>query len=178
MSDAVEEQLLGRRMVESPLGFLTLCASDLGLTHLQFAGSQKLATGRFGSEVGSLTLDLAERMLAAYFSGAKADFVGLPLAARGTSFQRETWRMLREIPYGETRTYGEVARAIRRPRSARAVGLANNRNPLAIIVPCHRVVGHDGDLVGYGGGLDRKKYLLALERDVHPSFRREEAQLV
>ncbi len=86
--------------------------------------------------------------------------------------------MLREIPYGETRTYGEVARAIRRPRSARAVGLANNRNPLAIIVPCHRVVGYDGDLVGYGGGLDRKKYLLALERDVHPSFRREEAQLV
>jgi methylated-DNA-[protein]-cysteine S-methyltransferase len=98
-----------------------------------------------------------------YFEGKRTQFK-LPLAPHGTEFQLAVWRALQDIPYGETRSYKEIAAAIGRPKAVRAVGMANNRNPISIIVPCHRVIGHDGKLVGYGGGLPLKKYLLELER--------------
>lgn len=108
-------------------------------------------------------LSLACGQLREYFAGRRRDF-DLPLAPRGTEFQRLVWQALRAIPYGETRTYGYIAAAIGRPRACRAVGMANNRNPIAIIVPCHRVIGADGSLTGYGAGLDIKANLLALEK--------------
>lgn len=100
-----------------------------------------------------------------YFSGSRTRFE-LPLAWDGTAFQRAVWSALLEIPYGETRSYGELAREIGRPRASRAVGAANGRNPIAIVVPCHRVIGSDGSLTGFGGGVQRKELLLGLERDV------------
>jgi methylated-DNA-[protein]-cysteine S-methyltransferase len=103
--------------------------------------------------------------LAGYFAGERTEFE-LPLALAGTAFQREVWAGLQRIPFGETMTYGELAEHIGKPGAARAVGLANGRNPIGIIVPCHRVVGSGGGLTGYGGGLDRKQHLLDLERSV------------
>jgi len=97
-----------------------------------------------------------------YFSGKRKTF-SLPLAMHGTEFQMDVWRALQTIPYGETRSYKDIAIQIGRPKAVRAVGMANNRNPISIIVPCHRVIGHDGSLVGYGGGLPLKKFLLELE---------------
>jgi methylated-DNA-[protein]-cysteine S-methyltransferase len=98
-----------------------------------------------------------------YFEGKRKQFK-LPLAMHGTEFQMAVWQALQKIPYGETRSYKEIAVSIGRPKAVRAVGMANNRNPISIIVPCHRVIGHDGKLVGYGGGLPLKQYLLELER--------------
>lgn len=103
--------------------------------------------------------------LAAYFSGTRREF-DLPLAPAGTEFQRRVWNALLEIPYGETWSYGELAARIGSPGAARAVGLANGRNPISVIVPCHRVIGADGSLTGYGGGMDRKRILLDLEAGV------------
>ena len=100
--------------------------------------------------------------LGEYFAGSRTEF-DLPLALHGTPFQREVWEALREIPYGETVGYGELAGAIGRPGAARAVGLANGQNPIAVIVPCHRVIGANGSLTGYGGGMERKRLLLELE---------------
>ena len=90
----------------------------------------------------------------------------LPLAPKGTAFQQSVWRALESIPYGEVRSYGDIARQIGNPKACRAIGGANNRNPIAIVIPCHRVIGADGRLVGYGGGLDKKEMLLSLERQV------------
>jgi methylated-DNA-[protein]-cysteine S-methyltransferase len=104
----------------------------------------------------------AAEELDAYFAGELRQF-SVPLDLRGTAFQRRVWQRLLEIPYGETRSYGYIARALGRPTAGRAVGRANGTNPVSIIVPCHRVIGADGRLVGYGGGLDRKKALLDLE---------------
>lgn len=104
-----------------------------------------------------------KRQLAEYFSGARKVF-DLPLAMAGTDFQKRCWAALREIPYGETRSYGDMARAVGSPKAFRAVGMANHRNPIAIIVPCHRVVGSNGSLTGFGGGLDVKAFLLSLEK--------------
>ena len=98
-----------------------------------------------------------------YFRGERKT-VALPLAPKGTDFQKKVWNALQEIPYGETRTYGEIAAAVGNPKAARAVGMANNKNPIGIIIPCHRVVGADGKLVGYAGGMDKKEWLLQLER--------------
>jgi len=105
----------------------------------------------------------AIEQLDAYFSGALTEF-DLPLAAHGTRFQQRVWTALRRIPYGETTSYGELAAAIGLPRAARAVGAANGRNPISIIVPCHRVIGADGTLTGYGAGVERKRALLNHER--------------
>jgi methylated-DNA-[protein]-cysteine S-methyltransferase len=105
----------------------------------------------------------AARQLAAYFAGQLTRF-SLPLSPRGTEFQRQVWAALQEIPYGQTVTYGQLAADLGRPAASRAVGLANGRNPVSIVVPCHRVIGSDGSLTGYGGGLDRKRYLLDLEQ--------------
>jgi len=98
-----------------------------------------------------------------YFEGKRTQFK-LPLVMHGTEFQMAVWQALQKIPYGETRSYKEIAASIGRPKAVRAVGMANNRNPISIIVPCHRVIGHDGKLVGYGGGLPLKQHLLELER--------------
>ena len=98
-----------------------------------------------------------------YFRGERKTF-DLPLAPKGTDFQRKVWNALQKIPYGETKTYGEIAAAVGNPKGARAVGMANNKNPIGIIIPCHRVVGANGKLVGYAGGMDKKEWLLQLER--------------
>jgi methylated-DNA-[protein]-cysteine S-methyltransferase len=104
-----------------------------------------------------------KRQLTEYFSGVRKTFE-LPLAMTGTDFQKRCWSALREIPYGETRSYGDMARAVGSPKAFRAVGMANHRNPIAIIVPCHRVIGSNGSLTGFGGGLDVKAFLLSLEK--------------
>ncbi|MBL7500040.1 methylated-DNA--[protein]-cysteine S-methyltransferase [Frankia sp. CNm7] len=149
-------------VVDSPVGSLTLVAVDGVLAGLYMEQQRhRPAEETFGDRdpapFGAVTAQLR-----AYFDGALTEF-DLPLAPRGTPFQRVVWNALREIPYGQTITYGELADRIGRPAAARAVGLANGRNPIGIIVPCHRVIGSTGDLTGYGGGIDRKRHLLTLE---------------
>ncbi|MCH5276466.1 MAG: methylated-DNA--[protein]-cysteine S-methyltransferase [Desulfovibrionaceae bacterium] len=138
---------------------MTLAEEDGRLIMAQFGARREPAWHMEPSPL----LRLACGQLREYFAGRLRDF-DLPLAPRGTEFQRLVWRALRAIPYGETRSYGQTARAIGRPRACRAVGLANNRNPIAIIVPCHRVIGADGSLTGYAAGLPVKAALLALEK--------------
>lgn len=115
------------------------------------------------SEDAERHLEHALVALEEYFSGARQDFDDLAVAPEGTPFQQRVWGALRKIPYGETRTYGEMASRIRRPTACRAVGAANGRNPVGIILPCHRVIGQDGSLTGYGGGLPMKEWLLRHE---------------
>lgn len=145
----------GVHSVETPIGPLLLSARDGCLSGVAFSAS---AEARSTEPV----LLEAETQLDAYFAGELERFE-LPLAPRGTEFQRSVWEALRQIPYGSTTTYSELAAAIGRPSACRAVGAANGRNPLAVIVPCHRVIGAAGGLTGYGGGLERKRLLLALE---------------
>ena len=114
------------------------------------------------ASVASPLLDAAEAQLREYFAGTRRTF-DLPLAPRGTAFQQRVWAALRAIPYGETRTYGELAAAIGSPSASRAVGMANHHNPIPIVIPCHRVIGANGTLTGYAGGLEIKRKLLALE---------------
>ena len=143
--------------MESPVGRLLLEGDDEGLCRVGFDGQ---------SEPGhSVPRPLREavRQLKAYFAGDLRDF-DLPLRMQGTEFQLSVWRTLRDIPYGETISYGELARRIGNPKGSRAVGLANGSNPIAIVVPCHRVIGSNGKLTGYGGGLCHKETLLELER--------------
>ena len=145
-------------VVQSPVGDLTLTEENGALTGLYF-GRRSLE----GEEGLTALLERASRQLEEYFAGKRKQF-DLPLSLRGTEFQRQVWAALRDIPYGETRSYGQIAQAVGRPKAVRAVGMANHRNPISIIVPCHRVVGADGSLTGYGGGLENKKFLPALER--------------
>lgn len=147
----------------SPLGPLTLVATDAALVSVEFDGRGPLS-GAVPRRTPLLAQACAE--LAAYFGGRLQVF-DLPLAPAGTGFQQEVWAALRSIPCGEVRSYAEIARQIGRPAAVRAVGAANGRNPISIVVPCHRVVGSDGSLTGYGGGLDRKRWLLAHERGGH-----------
>ena len=105
-----------------------------------------------------------KNQLEEYFAGKRKTF-DLPLVPKGTEFQQKVWKALTEIPYGETRTYGEIAAAVGNPKAARAVGMANNKNPIGIIIPCHRVVGANGKLVGYAGGMEKKEWLLSLEKN-------------
>ncbi|MGQ0624232.1 MAG: methylated-DNA--[protein]-cysteine S-methyltransferase [Sporichthyaceae bacterium] len=153
-------------VIDSPIGALTLVAEGDSLVAVWMDTQRHLPDPeRFGTaeDGDSVVLKEAGRQLAQYFAGERTSFE-LPLRADGTAFQRQVWAALREIPYGETISYGELARRIGKPAASRAVGLANGRNPLGIVVPCHRVIGASGKLVGYGGGLDRKAALLALER--------------
>ena len=115
-----------------------------------------------GIEHETALIKEANRQLSEYLKGERQMF-DLPLNPRGTDFQKRVWRALRDIPYGETRSYKQIAEAIGNPKAVRAVGMANNRNPITIVVPCHRVIGADGKLVGYGGGLEMKEFLLRLE---------------
>ena len=159
----------------SAVGPLFLAASERGLVALEFdqrlpgqqtirpnprdlrAESQQLRFEEAAGKLQPYTRELEE-----YFAGGRREF-SFPLDLRGTGFQLACWRALQQIPYGETRTYADIARAVGRPQGFRAVGMANNRNPVAIVVPCHRVIASDGTLCGYGGGLDVKKKLLQLE---------------
>jgi len=146
--------------VESPIGPIRLTAGATALTGV-FMLKHKYGPAGFPEEERgeSALLTEAARQLAAYFGGELRDF-DLPLAPEGSDFQRQVWDELRRIPFGETTSYMAIAKRIGDPRQVRAVGSANGRNPISIIIPCHRVVGSDGSLVGYGGGLDRKRWLL------------------
>lgn len=150
-------------IVESPIGDLLLTGDAEALTGLHMLGAKE-AKPLIGERVESAAAFARPAdQLAEYFAGDRDDF-DLDLRPAGTEFQRAVWQALCDIPYGETRSYGQIAAAIGKPKAARAVGMANNRNPIAVIVPCHRVIGADGSMVGYGGGLDRKTLLLELER--------------
>ncbi|MFI2203189.1 methylated-DNA--[protein]-cysteine S-methyltransferase [Streptomyces sp. NPDC020192] len=153
-------------VTDSPYGPLTLVAdADGALCGLYMAGQRhRPPEENFGPRDDDLPcFAAAQEQLSAYFAGELKQFT-LELALRGTPFQRGVWEQLTRIPCGETRTYGQLADALGNPQASRAVGLANGRNPVGIIVPCHRVIGSDGSLTGYGGGLDRKRRLLEFER--------------
>jgi methylated-DNA-[protein]-cysteine S-methyltransferase len=150
------------RMIESPVGPLTLAGDDEALTNLRME-DQAHPPARTGWEPDPHAFADAAAQLDAYFAGDLREF-DLPLRLEGTPFQQRVWAALREIPYGETWSYGKLAAHIGQPSASRAVGLANGRNPIGIIVPCHRVIGANGSLTGYGGGLDRKRVLLDLEQ--------------
>jgi methylated-DNA-[protein]-cysteine S-methyltransferase len=149
--------------LETPLGDLVITASEAGLTGVWFPGPELPAfqpDGGRGS--ASSALARAREQLAEYFAGSRTAF-DLPLAPAGTAFQRRVWDALRTIPYGATLSYSELARRLGDPRATRAVGAANGKNPIPIIVPCHRVIGARGALTGFGGGLERKRWLLEHE---------------
>jgi methylated-DNA-[protein]-cysteine S-methyltransferase len=147
----------------SPVGELLLTSDGASLTRLLFAPYE---TDPSWVDQRDVLLDEAVRQLGGYFAGLRTDF-DLPLEpAEGTAFQRRVWLELRAIPYASTINYGQLAGRVGNPNASRAVGLANGRNPISIVVPCHRVVGANGMLTGYGGGLDRKRLLLDLERRV------------
>jgi len=156
-------------IVESPVGPLLLAAGSGGLTQLSFLagpnaepprtdGRESPATGNGASAV----LEEARKQIAAYFA-RKLSCFDLPLTPRGTPFQESVWGKLREIPYGQTISYGELARRVGNPKAPRAVGAANGQNPIAIVIPCHRVIGSNGTLTGFGGGLAIKEQLLEHE---------------
>ena len=149
----------------SPLGQLTLAATDSGLCAVYFHDQRSYrGTEDWVASPGHVHLEQAALQLDEYFGGSRSQFeVPLNLEAGGTVFQQTVWRELLNIAYGSTSSYGEHARLINKPKAVRAVGAAIGRNPLSIIVPCHRVIGRNGALTGYDGGLERKKYLLQLE---------------
>ena len=172
---------LHRTILPTPVGDMLALASDEGLCALEFTtvagpnrGPERLS--RLNARLNSwfppheivdgetATITRTRAWLAAYFDGASADVGDLPLDMRGAEFERRVWRALLAIPAGETTSYGAIAKALGSPNASRAVGAANGANPVAIIVPCHRVVGSNGSLVGYGGGLDRKTWLIDHER--------------
>ena len=143
---------------DTPVGPMALAEEENLLTHLWLPGQGYPRIAPHETEL----LAEGKRQLLEYLTGLRREF-SLPLGPRGTPFQMEVWRALEAIPYGETITYGELARRIGRPKAVRAVGQANHRNPLPILLPCHRVVGANGTLTGYGGGLELKEWLLRLE---------------
>ena len=157
MADAVT-------IIKSPVGRLALAASAAGLTHVLFLDGGRNLEPELREDGGpaSRILDQAERELERYFQGELQEFQ-VPLALQGTRFQLQVWEGLRQIPYGRTVSYGELADRIGRPSAVRAAGAANGANPIPIIVPCHRVIGADGSLTGFGGGLQNKMHLLTLE---------------
>lgn len=147
-------------MYESPFGAIKLVCTDTALLQLR-----RLLDGERVTQTEETDLiQIVTRQLDEYFVGRRKSF-DIPLDLRGTDFQRSVWSALCDIPYGETRTYGEIAAATGHPKAYRAVGMANHKNPIGIIVPCHRVIGADGRLTGYAGGLPMKQALLAMERE-------------
>ena len=155
--------------IDSPVGSLTLVATDGILSGLYMEVQRHRPSQEMFGTPDSTPLSEAIMQIEGYFAGQRTDF-DLPTTFTGTPFQRMVWAALREIPYGETVSYGELAKRIGNPTASRAVGLANGRNPIGVIVPCHRVVGSTGNLTGYGGGLERKQHLLDFEftqRSIH-----------
>ncbi len=151
-------------MIPSPVGDLALTGrSDGSLAGCWFTAGPKVVIDRtVGLERDDDAFEAVAAQLGEYFTGERRQF-DLDLSPDGTDFQRRVWDRLRAIPYGETRSYGQIAAEVDSPGASRAVGLANGRNPISIIVPCHRVIGADGSLTGYGGGMDNKRHLLDLE---------------
>jgi methylated-DNA-[protein]-cysteine S-methyltransferase len=149
--------------LESPVGTLLLTADDSGLRQIVFPTGTRPAQPDAAWIKNAELLTEPVRQLRAYFAGEVETF-DLPLAPKGTPFQQRVWRELLNIPYGETISYGELARRIGNPNASRAVGLANGSNPIPIVIPCHRVIGSNGKLTGYGAGLPIKEKLLALEK--------------
>jgi methylated-DNA-[protein]-cysteine S-methyltransferase len=156
MNDPTVEQAA----IETPLGTMRLVTDGRAILALEF-DAPGIAMTRLSFAARQLA-DAVARRLDAYFAGERVTF-DLPLAPSGTPFQQSVWSALCGIPYGETVSYAEIARRVGRPSAVRAVGAANGRNPIAIVIPCHRVIGANGTLTGYGGGLDRKRALLLLE---------------
>ena len=148
--------------IASPIGELLLASDGKSVTGLYMQNQKHGARRTRDWKRDDAALKQPRAQLQAYFAGELRDFE-LPLAAEGTPFQQHVWRALCDIPYGETISYGELARRIGQPKASRAVGLANGQNPISIVVPCHRVIGANGSLTGYGGGLERKRWLLAHE---------------
>ena len=153
--------------LDSPVGRLLLAGDGERLRLISFPGGTRRRTAEAGWRLDPAPFAEAIAQLRAYFSAELRDF-SLPLDPQGTAFQRSVWDALLEIPYGATASYGEIARRIDRPKASRAVGAANGDNPLPIVVPCHRVIGASGKLTGFGGGLEIKAALLALERSNRP----------
>ena len=157
--------------MNSPVGRLQLVASDAGLAAILWQNDRP---NRVGLDIETEdsshpVLHETARQLGEYFAGQRSTF-DLPLDPSGTAFQQKVWRALLTIPFGETRSYQQIAIQVGNPKAVRAVGAANGRNPLSIIAPCHRVIGSNGSLTGYGGGLDRKQWLLEHEGVVSPSL--------
>lgn len=156
--------------VSSPLGSLTVLASDDGVHAIAFESDQaEQAKINLPRAVNHPTIDAAVEQLAMYFDG-KLKIFDLPLDLRGTNFQKRVWNLLSDIPFGETRTYGDLARALDNAGASQAVGAANGKNPVAIVVPCHRVIGASGHLTGYAGGMEKKKFLLEHEGVIQPTL--------
>lgn len=149
--------------VASPVGSLTLFATETALTGLSWENEARATRlGAVRAPTGHPVLKMAAQQLSEYFAGRRTDF-DIPLSAQGTQFQRKAWQQLRKIPYGKQISYGEQAKRIGKPKAVRAVGGANSKNPIGIIIPCHRVIGANGNLTGFAGGIDIKRRLLILE---------------
>ena len=153
------------KTIPSPVGRLTLVASDAGLAAVLWENDspRRVPITVAGEDLKHPVLREAERQLKEYFAGKRTSFE-LPLDFHGTDFQKRVWKALLKIPFGETRSYAQIARALGKPSAMRAVGAANGKNPISIIAPCHRVIGKDGTLTGFAGGLKAKAHLLALEQ--------------
>ena len=166
------------KTMASPVGTLTLVAGDDGLAAILWEGDDpaRVPLGPLAEAADLPLLVETARQIEAYFAGRLTMF-DLPLAFRGTDFQKQVWEALLTIPFGETRSYAEIARQIGRPEACRAVGAANGRNPISIVAPCHRVIGSSGALTGFAGGLAAKEYLLALERGGDPALGPRQASL-
>ena len=150
------------RRIDSPVGPLMLAADDTALRHIEFRDNCHPADRRDWHGGDNEVLQAAQQQLGEYFAGRRRVF-DLPLAPHGTDFQCTVWRALADIPYGSTISYAQLAQRLGNPNGTRAVGAANGRNPLPIVLPCHRVIGADGGLTGFGGGLPTKEFLLRLE---------------
>jgi len=151
--------------IDSPVGKLKLVASAKGLVAVLWHNDRpkRVPLGEMVEEPGQKVLVETEKQLTEYFAGERREFE-LPLDMRGTQFQKDVWDALVGIPFGETRSYGDLARQLGNPAASRAVGAANGKNPISIVVPCHRVIGSSGKLTGFAGGMDIKAHLLAMER--------------
>ena len=158
-TDKIPDEIFFTAIFDSPFGDLSAVVSAQGVFALHFG---RRAFPHLNCVESAEKTAECRKQLAEYFAGKRLRFT-LPLDLRGTPFQKQCWQALLEIPYGETRSYAEIARSIGRPRACRAVGLANHDNPVVIVVPCHRVIGANGSLTGYGGGLDVKRGLLEFE---------------
>jgi methylated-DNA-[protein]-cysteine S-methyltransferase len=152
--------------VATPLGTFRLSADDQGLSEIILPESSRISAeaSREGSSDNTI-LDLAAQQIQEYCAGVRTEF-DLPLSVNGTRFQRQVWDIIHHIPFGQTMSYGEIARQLGTVRKARAVGGAANANPLPLVIPCHRVIGSDGTLTGFAGGIDLKKRLLRLEKNI------------
>jgi methylated-DNA-[protein]-cysteine S-methyltransferase len=163
----IEIAQLAYTSLSSPIGELLLVGDQDSLHGLHFPDGRKPVRPAAHWRRTGAPFATVEAQLGEFFAGERTEF-DVSLMLEGSDFERKVWSALQEIPYGETASYGEIARRVGAPAAARAVGLANGRNPVAIIVPCHRVIGADGSLTGYGGGLERKRALLDLERGQAP----------